>query len=193
MENLEKKFLEIKDASELMIDLAYSSLMYDNHEIAEEVRQMDKEVEELSYEVQEDALNMAIKDKDVSKALSVIHLTYTLQNISKAALQIADVVLRDVKTHPVIRLSFRDSEVIITTAHVSDDSDLVGRTLGQTKVASQSGMWVIAIRRGRKYIYGPDQHTEIAAGDLLFARGPEDGEEYFKDLAGGKERIDVGN
>jgi uncharacterized protein with PhoU and TrkA domain len=190
MEELEEKLLETKDTSELMIDLAYSSLLYNNHDIAEEVLQMQKTVSDLAYEVQESALKMVIQDKDVPKALAIIRLTYSLENIAEAALQIADVVLRDVEPHPVIQLSLRDSDVIITSAQVSENSDLAGHTLGQVKLASHSGMWVIAIRRGRKYIYGPDQHTELAAGDTLFARGPEDGEEYFKNLASGRERVE---
>jgi len=46
-------------------------------------------------------------------------------------------------------------------------------------------MYAIAIRRGRRYIYGPDQYTMMMEGDTLYVRGPEDGEQYLRDLANG--------
>ena len=42
MDELDLMLLELKDTSELMIDLAYSSLLYNNREIAEEVFQMEE-------------------------------------------------------------------------------------------------------------------------------------------------------
>lgn len=190
MREIEDMLLELKDNSELMIDLAYSSLLYNNRDIAEEVFFMEEMVDEMTKTLQQKALERLLEDKDPSKAMVVISLSNSVEEISDAAMQIADVVLRDVEPHPVIRLSLRDSDVIISTANVSEDSDLARRSLGEVRLASQCGMWVIAIKRDRRYIYGPDKNTVIEAGDLLIARGPEDGEEYFKDLASGKERIE---
>ncbi len=91
----------------------------------------------------------------------------------------------------MIALSLQDSESIISSATVLDNSDLAGSTLGDTKLANQCGMWVVAIKRGRKYIYGPDKATRVSAGDLLFVRGPQDGESCFKDLATGAAHLVV--
>ncbi|MBM4237207.1 MAG: PhoU family transcriptional regulator [Euryarchaeota archaeon] len=182
--------LEVKDTSELMIDLAYSSLLYSNKDIAEEVFVMEDMVDEMTNRIQEEAINAALRDRNVHKALAVVKLAASVEEISDAAVQIADIVLRDVRPHPVIQLSLRDSDVIITTARVSDASDLANKPLGNVRLASQCGMWVLAIKRERKYIYGPDKRTIVLAGDVLMARGPPDGEEYFKDLAAGKVRLE---
>jgi uncharacterized protein with PhoU and TrkA domain len=189
-DNLEEMLRETKDTSELMIDLAYSSLLYSNKDIADEVQVMGESVREQIGAIQEDAVRRVADDKDAQKALAIIHLANSFNVISNAALRIADVMRRSAEPHPVIRLSLRDSDTIITSAEVAPESDLGGSTLGSVRLASQSGMWVIAIRRGRKYIYGPDRDTSLRAGDTLFVRGPEDGEEYFKDLASGKERLE---
>ena len=189
MRELEQKLLELKDTSELMIDLAYSSLLYNNRDIAEEVLFLGEMLDELTDEIQEDAINNVLEDGNVIKSLVVVRMAYSMEEISIAAAQIADVVLRGLPPHPVIHLSMRDSEVIITTASLDEGSDLVGKTLGQTRLSSLCGMFVIAIKRDRKYIYGPNKSTMMAAGDILIARGPEDGEEFFKDLAMGKESL----
>jgi len=44
---IEDILLEIKDTSELMVDLAYSSLIYDNRRIAEEVYDLENYVDTL--------------------------------------------------------------------------------------------------------------------------------------------------
>ncbi len=191
MGQLEEMLLEIKDTSELMVDLAYSSLLYSNQEIAKEVIQLHERMDELGDEIEVLAIKRAIEDRDHLKALATIRMSKSVKDISYAALKIAEVVRRDDITHPVIQLSIRDSDVIITTAVVEESSDLAGSTLGRVKLATNSGMYVIAIRRGRRYIYGPDRDTAIMEGDLLFARGPFDGEQYFRDLSSGMEHLDA--
>jgi uncharacterized protein with PhoU and TrkA domain len=187
---LEEMLLEIKDTSELMVDLAYSSLLYNNRDIAEEVYQLDSRMRELEDDIQEMAVQKATEDKDIKKALLIIRLAQSVGEISNAALKIADVVRRDVPPHPVIQLALRETDVIITAVTVGENSDLDGSTLGKVRLATNTGMFVIAIRRGRRYIYGPDQATTMMGGDTLYARGPEDGEQYLRDLAAGREHLD---
>jgi uncharacterized protein with PhoU and TrkA domain len=189
MEELEQRLLEVKDTSELMIDLAYSSLLYNNRDIAQEVLEMEDYIAELATSVQHEAIRRAMGDGDVSKAFVTIRLVGSLVEICDAARGIADVVMKNVEPHPVIKMSIRESEVIIATANVAEGSDLADKALGESRLASQSGMWVVAIKRDRRYIYGPDETATVLAGDTLIVRGPKDGEEYFKDLASGKARL----
>lgn len=190
MEEIQKMLLEVKDTSELMIDLAYSSLLYNNHEIAEEVLFMEEMVDEMVRNIQETAISRVLEDGNASKAMVVISLANSLEAISDAAMQIADVVLRDVTPHPVFQMSVRDSDSIISTSMVSEESDLAHKSIGAVKLASNCGMRVIAIKRGNRFIFGPDKFTVMEPGDILIVRGPEDGEEYFRELASGQERIE---
>ncbi|MEM0449412.1 MAG: TrkA C-terminal domain-containing protein [Methanomassiliicoccales archaeon] len=189
MDELEKMLLEVKDTSELMVDLAYSSLLFDNKDIACEVCSLKNYVDELTATVQQEAIRKVLVDGDISKSFVTIRLVESLENICSAAKGIADVVMKGLPLHPVIKLSIQESDVIITTGQVSESSDLADKTLGETRLASNSGMWVVAIKRERKYIYGPDKNTTVLAGDTLIARGPREGEEYFKDLMSGKAKL----
>ncbi|MBQ5397061.1 MAG: potassium channel protein, partial [Candidatus Methanomethylophilus sp.] len=56
---LEAMFLELKDTSEMMVDLAYSSLLYDNVEIAEEVLSLYDRMEELSERIQDEIVQVS--------------------------------------------------------------------------------------------------------------------------------------
>ncbi|HSV42829.1 MAG TPA: PhoU domain-containing protein [Methanomassiliicoccales archaeon] len=189
MEELEEMLLELKDTSELMIDLAYSSLLYNNKEIAEEVQILEEMLDELCNRIQMEAIKRVGQDQDPGKAFMIVKMAASVEEISDAAMQIADVVLKGVEPHPVIRMSIRDADSIITTAQVQEGSDLGNHTLGELKLATQTGMWIIAIKRDRRYIYGPDEGTMMQEGDILFARGPYDAEEFFRDVASGQEKI----
>ncbi len=190
MDHLDEMLLELKDTSELMIDLAYSSLLYNNKEIAEEVVLMEEMLDELANDIQRQAIGRVIQDRDEIKAFTVIKLAAAVEEISDAAMQIATVTINDDEPHPVIRLSIKDADTIITLAEVKEGSDMIGRTLGKMRLASQSGMWVVAIKRGRKYLYGPDKNAQIERGDVVISRGPPDAEKYFQDLCLGRERLE---
>src|SRR5699024_433443 len=51
-------------------------------------------------------------------------------------------------------------------------------------LTSETGMWVIAIRRDVDFIYGPDGRMVLAANDVLFLQGPEEGIDMVRELAG---------
>ncbi len=179
---IEDILLEMKDTSELMVDLAYSALLYDNEEIARQVMELEGQVDSWDQEVQRKAVERAIEDRDVEKALVFIRLADSIENIADGAVLIADVVLRDIEPHPVVKAALKESDTTIVTVTVPGRSKLVGRTLGELKMASETGMWVIAIRRGERWIYGPDENTRVEERDLLVARGPVEGEGELRRL-----------
>ncbi|UCF49534.1 MAG: potassium channel protein [Thermoplasmatales archaeon] len=185
--SVENIVLEIKDKSELMVDLAYSSLLYDNKTIAKEVYDLEDFIDNLYKNLQRQTLeNVENKKLSINDALTVLRLAEAGEQIADAAQEIADVELRDVELHPILKLSIRDSDVVFTRVQVSADSILSNKTLGELKLASETGMMVIAMRHGDKWLYGPNKNTRIDTDDILFAKGPEDAEKHLKNLASGK-------
>jgi uncharacterized protein with PhoU and TrkA domain len=178
--------LEIKDKSELMVDLAYSSLIYDNKTIAKEVYDLEDLIDNLYQTIQKKTLE-GVKNKDLSidDALTVLRLAECSEKIADAALEIIDVELRDVELHPILKMSIRESDVVFTKVHVEPNSILCNKTLGNLKLGSETGMLVIAMRHHDKWLYGPNKNTMIDPGDILFAKGPEDGEKHLIELASG--------
>ncbi len=183
----EDMVLEIKDKSELMIDLAYSSLLYNNKIIAKEVYDLEDLIDNLYQNIRKNALREVQKGKlTPDDALTLMKLAQAGEQIADAAQEIADVELRDVELHPIIKMSMRESDVVFTKVQVESKSVLCGKTLGQLKLGSETGMLVIAIRQKDRWIYGPDKKTRIDSDDILFAKGPEDGEKHLINLATGK-------
>ncbi len=179
MKETETKLLEMKNTSELMLDLAYSALLYNHRDIAEEVMELEERINELYDDIQKISLNRYRETGDFDRALIFMKITDSVERIADAALDIADVVLRDIDVHPVLKQSLEDSDTILLKKQVDSGSALDGKTLGRVKLASETGLWVIAIKRRNTWIYGPDESTEIKAGDVLFTRGPVDSEEIL--------------
>lgn len=185
--SVEEIVLEIKDKSELMIDLAYSSILYDNRTIAKEVYDLEDLVDILYKSLQKKTLeHVKNKKLTVRDALTVLHLAEAAEQIADAAQEIADVELRDIELHPIIKESLRESDVVFTRVEVLPESILCGKKLGDLKLASETGMIIIAMRHGSKWLYGPTKSTKIDPGDILFAKGPEDGEKRLIELSKGE-------
>jgi len=189
MNKLEEMLLELKDTSEFMVDLAYSSLIYDNVEIAEEVIFLAEKMDDLSLRIQDLVVEIGMsKPEEVARTMVAVRLQASIMSIADAAKSIADVVLRGLGKHPVLAMSIKESETTISLAKVAEDSVLKGHTFAETRLSTNCGMFVIAIKRDREYIFGPGKCTKIEAGDILIAKGPEEGVAWFKDLADGTDK-----
>jgi uncharacterized protein with PhoU and TrkA domain len=183
--DLTKLILDMKNTSELMTDLAYSALLFNNRKIAEQVYYLEDQVDKMNRKVQRAAVAELAKENP-GAALTYIRLADSIEDIADSAREIADVVLRDIEPHPIFLESIRESEVILTHIKVQARSILCNKTLGKVRLASETGIWVIAIRRKSKMIFGPDENTKILSGDILYARGPVASEGILHKIAAGK-------
>lgn len=185
MKRVEEIFLEMKDTSELMVDLAYSSLLYNNKEIAAEVEHLGDIVDELSGDLQHIAVEEIAKITP-DAAMMILQMARFVDSIADAAMSIVDVVLRDIEPHPILKQVIKESDVGIYKMEVRPRSILVDRPLGELRLATETGMWVFAIKRKVRWIYGPEKGEVLRKGDLIFVRGPEDGAKKLRTVAKGK-------
>jgi len=161
--------VEMKDLSALMIDLAFSSVMYNSEDIAEEVYLLEEKMDDLTLKVKRLALRLAKKEEDPESLLSIIDLADINERISDAAYGIADIILRDIEPHPIIQKIMEDTEEELGRVTVRPGSVLIGKTLEQLKLPSKIGTRILAIKRGDRYIYNPGRKDTIEEGDVLIA------------------------
>jgi len=107
--------------------------------------------------------------------------------IADAAREIADVQLREIKLHPVLKESLMESNEILLKTTIAPNSVLKDKKIGEIRLASETGMWIIAIKRGNKWIYDPSKNVVLKENDILFAKGDKEGKDHFIALAEGKE------
>ena len=161
--------VEMKDLSALMIDLAFSSVMYNSEDIAEEVYLLEERMDDLTLKVKKLTLRAAKKEEDPESLLSIIDLADINERISDAAYGIADIILRDMEPHPIIQKIMEDTEEELGRVTVRPGSVLIGKTLAQLKLPSKIGTRILAIKRGDRYIYNPGKDDTVNEGDILIA------------------------
>ncbi|MFQ5999729.1 MAG: potassium channel family protein, partial [Candidatus Bathyarchaeia archaeon] len=158
--------MSLKDTSELMIDLAYSSLLLNSRELAEEVRELEERVDNLHTEFELLVLSSGFKPEESKDFLGLIRLGVVTEEIADAAMEIADVVLRGLEPHPILRRVIEEAEETVTRVRVSKTSSLVGKNLREAQIQEETGMWVLVIRRRKEWLR-PRPETVIKAGDVL--------------------------
>ena len=181
-EQIVSKFVELKDTSELMMDLAYSALMLNSKELAEEVEQLEEHMDKMHTEFELLALSSEFKKEEASGFLGLIRLGVATEKIADAAADMAEVVLREIEPHPILTLAIKEAEETVTQACVTADSPLVGKTLKEARVSEETGMWVLVIKRNGTCLR-PRADSRIKEGDVLVASGYAEGAEDLKKLA----------
>lgn len=179
----------MKNMSELGVDLAYGAVLFDNREVAKEVRELEIEVDALQSRFEAWTLRAADRVEDPVSLRGLVHLAQSSEVISDAALEISDGVLRGLDTHPVVTAAVEESVEIITRLEIDPDSTLAEETLGDQLVSTKTGMRVIAVRRGTgedaEWSISPGPDTRLKAGDVIIAKGTRSGAERLTELTTG--------
>jgi uncharacterized protein with PhoU and TrkA domain len=177
---------EMKDLSEIMIDLAYSAALFHSRELAEEVLELEKRVDYLAYMLDMNAMLAARDAEDAESLIGVATVAAATDKISDAAADIAIIVLKEIGIHPIVREAFEKVEERLARAEVKSTSILINKKLGDLELAAKIGVDIIAIRRRKEWIIDPSEDETILEGDVLIARGAPLGVDELKGLAEGK-------
>ncbi len=161
----------MKNVSELSVDLAYASVLFDDDELAEEVHALEVEVDGLQARLEAWILRAAGEVEDPVRLRGLLRLASSTELISDAALEIAEGILRDIDTHPVIAESVRESDVAVRRAKIHPGSTYDGQTIG-TLLSDTPGISVIAIHReDDEWVFYPEADDQIRVGDVVLVRG----------------------
>ncbi len=190
MENVKDLLVEIKEKSELIVDLAYSAVILDSKDLAKEVESLEKEIEELTYKIRILTMLAANTPDEAEQLAGILQMADSSKNLANAAADIAYLLDLDITARPFLPSLFLKADEKIHVVRVYPNSSIVNRTLGDLKVEVESGVRIIAIKRGRSWIYDPDDYVRIKSEDLLIVRGTEDGYEFLDRVARGEESWD---
>ena len=178
-----KEFLaEIKDSSELMVDLAYAAVFYADDDLAKEVGRLEERMFEHIHALRRQAILAARSPEDAEHMAGVLEIASAVEKIADAAEDISRVVrlgiLEDLKK------DLRHAEEIVSRVKVRDGSPAIGQTLRQLALPVEIGMWVIAVRRGGEWDLDPGPDFVITSNDVLLIKGPEDGVGLAREIVG---------
>jgi uncharacterized protein with PhoU and TrkA domain len=179
--------VEMKNLSELMIDLAYSAALFNDVELAEDVLALERHIDDLGYLLEIETMVAAQGDpRDAQALVGVSTVAAATDKISDAAADIAAIVTRKIGVHPIVTSVFEKVEERLMKVSVKNGSALVGNAIGKLDLAARMGIDIIAIRRNKDWVINPKGIERIFPGDILITRGAPLGIKEFKDLAEGK-------
>jgi uncharacterized protein with PhoU and TrkA domain len=185
--NLKAMLSEAKDASELMVDLGYAALFFDDLAMAEEVMELEERLEELVHEMREVCILAARSPHDAEQMSSVLHVISSIERIGDAAVSIARIVIHRLGIPAGLVADLAAAEEVSHRVRVRESSELAGRSLADVELTTRVGMRVVAIRRGKEWIIDPDGDEVMLPDDVLILRGAPDGIAELRTLAGAPE------
>jgi len=197
IEDLERavgSIVTMKDTSELAVDLAYGSVLFDSEAVAEEVVELEAEVDALKSRLEAWTLRAASRVDDPIELRGLVHLAAATEEISDAALEISEGVLRGLDAHPVVAAAVEESDEVIVRLTVAENAEIAGHTLGDLELGTETGSRVIAVRRPgeeTEWVVSPDADTRLSAGDVLVAKGTRAGTERLSTMAGDPREFDA--
>ena len=136
-------------------------------------------MDKLNYDIRMISMMAARTKDDAEKLAGILQIAEAAESISNAAGDIANLLTIKEKTGPILPKLLSKAEEKIFRIKVIDKSKACDQKIGGLRIESETGMRIIAIRRGECWIYNPQSDTTIQADDWLITRGTDVG---YQDL-----------
>jgi uncharacterized protein with PhoU and TrkA domain len=182
--NVKDLLAEAKDTSEIMVDLAYAAVFFNDEDLAEEVDRLEEVMDGYLRDLRWVSMLAARSPEDAEAMGGVLEIAASIEKIGDAADDIARVVTAELGIPEALRPDLRHADEIVGRVKVREAAPCVGRSLRELSLPTETGMWLIAVRRGAEWEFDPGPDSVISDGDVLLFQGPEDGVNLLRELAG---------
>ena len=182
--NVKELLVELKDASELMVDLAYAAVFFNEEKLAREVERLDERMTGHLRRLRTMAMLAARSPEDAEGMAGVLWIADAIERIGDAASDIARVVAARLGIPDALRHDLRHADEMTARVKIQTDAPASGHTLRDLSLPTESGMWVMAIRSGMDWEFDPGPDDVVSEHDVLLIRGPEEGVNLVRELAG---------
>jgi uncharacterized protein with PhoU and TrkA domain len=178
--------IALQSTTTLMIDLAYSAVLFNDRDLAEEVVELEEKVDDFKILL---LMNTAIAIRDADDAegmVGIMQMGTVADRISDAAGDIARTVLLGLGIDPSVTEAFTKTQERLVRARIIPGSILAKKRLDKLRLETNIGVNVIAVRRGKELTTNPEPKTMLMEGDILIARGSDVGVSELDKLAKGE-------
>jgi uncharacterized protein with PhoU and TrkA domain len=177
---------EMKDTSEVIMDLAYASLMYNSEDMAEKVQELEEEMDNLKFAIRFKVLMSSRTREDAKQLSGLLQVASAADTISDAAADMVDLLNLPLEKRPFVSAMLYESDERIRATKIKPESTMAGYTIGKLGVEASTGCRIIALKNRQGWIYDPEDDVKLRAGDDIMIRGTEDGYKQLVEFASGK-------
>ena len=175
---------EIKDNSELMVDLAYAAVFFSDVKLAQEVSRLEERMFDYLHSLRKVSILAARSPEDAEHMAGVIEIAAAVESIADAAEDIARVVSSGLGIVDDLRRDLRHADEVVSRIRAREHAEAIGSSLRELMLPVEVGVWVIAVRRGGEWNLDPRADYIVSAGDVLLIKGPEDGVSLAREQMG---------
>lgn len=162
--------IEIKDVTEKIVDLAFSSFMFNLEDVAREVLRLEERIDDLLYLLYVRVLMAAETARDAEKLAPLLVIASAMESIADAAGDLAIIFLKGFKLHPVVYESLKEVKERVTSFKVGEGSELVGKKIADLSETLGAPVTPLIICRGRSRLINPPEDFVIEPGDTIIIR-----------------------
>jgi uncharacterized protein with PhoU and TrkA domain len=181
--------VEMKNSAEVAVGLAYSSLLFNDQALAQQVASLEERSDAIHDELESWVLRSAQEARNPDDLRGLIRLAHASEMIFDSAREMTRLVEKGEDLHPVIAAALVESDEVGNETIIQPGSPAEGKTIKELSVETETGMFVLAVQRGRRWTYRPKPSYRFQAGDRVIAIGPVEGGEEFDELAGMKREL----
>ncbi|HUR76621.1 MAG TPA: TrkA C-terminal domain-containing protein [Acidimicrobiales bacterium] len=176
--------VEMKNLSEVAVGLAYSALVLRDRGLAAEVEHLEDRLDDMKERLELWVLRSADGQIDPSPLRGLLHLAQASEAITDAAKNMVRLVTEGEELHPILAVAFGDSDEVVVRVPVAAGAPAEGKSLGALGLETETGFYLLAIRRDSRYLYRPRKEVVLQEGDELIATGPDEGHTLLAHLCG---------
>jgi len=177
---------ELQTTTTLMIDLAYSAVLFNDRELAEDVFEMAEKVDDLKTQLLMNSALAVRGAEDAEMMVGVMQVGAVAYRISDAAADIARTVTLGLVPDPRVLEALTRTKKRLVRTKILSNSILAGKALGKLKLETNIGINVIVVRRDGELVTNPGPDVSLTEGDVLIARGSDVGVAELDKLAKGE-------
>ena len=181
--SLRTMLAEAKDTSELMIDLAYAGVYFNDPGMCEEVAELEELLNDLVQDMRAVCILAVRRPAEADSMAAVLQVISAIEGIGNAAIDITRIVTHRLGIPGELIADLSNAEEVSHRVWVRDGSHMARRPVSALELPVATGMRIMAVRRERSWITEIDGDLLLLPGDVLFLRGSPAGIVRLHELA----------
>ena len=130
--------------------------------MAAEVNHLEDRLDEMKERLELWVLRAASELIDPSGLRGLVHLAQAAEEIGDAAQQMVWLVEQGEELHPILAMALGEADEVVVRVPVGRGSAADGASLAQLQLETETGFYLLAIRRGGRYFYRPRKAIVLA-------------------------------
>jgi len=177
---------KIRDASMVMVDLAYTAVMTKSEELASKVSELEEYVDMMVEKFI--GRIVASRELEPTEQYGLIRVITASEEMADAALTMVQPLLLGLEPHPLIAEVLQETMERISVIELDETDE--GKTLAELGYGRR-GISILAIRRGEEWIVKPRPGLRVRNGDILIVKYTSEADKYVEELEREEDREEI--